>query len=293
MSPELRDRIARDYPAFASLIDLPDVGGVLERAATEGWDIGTLQANLYATPWWKTQSETQRNAAILYATDPQSYNRQLEQKYTDMATEARRLGYQIDDGTLRWNATRALNEGWSAQEITNTLISAWATSGSPMHPGQMAATTNQMVAFAEAYGVAIPVEMARNLAVQIAKGEQTVDGAKQYFFNTALWNAASQGNEQIKQGLEAGFTVRDILQPTLGLVAQELEIPAETLSLTEGLGQQLYNYRDPDTNTYRVMTQSEATQLARSQTEWKKTNRAESVVAEATNAISQFMGVKA
>lgn len=285
------DRIRSDFPAYANLLDIPEVADLLSRAAAEGWDISKLQANLYASAWWTTQSESQRNAAILYRTDPQQYNRSLEKIYTDMRLEANRLGFQIDENTLRWNATRALNEGWSAAEITKEIVAAMQRTGQ-FTPGTVSANVNALMAMAEQYGVGIPVEMAQRLAFEIASNQQTMEGAKQYFFNQALWTAASQGNEQLKEGLMAGYTVRDIMAPTLGLIAEELEIPVNTISLTEGIGSQIYNYKDPTTGQVRVMNQTEATSFARSQPEWKKTNRAGGVVSETVNAISQAMGVK-
>lgn len=286
------DRIRTDYPAFASLLDIPDVANLLNQAAVEGWDIGKLQANVYASNWWTTHSESQRNAQILQRTDPGGYGRQVDVKASDIYNEAQRLGWTLSWADALWLGTRALNEGWGPSEITGQIVLHWRNSGAPMGIGQIAANTRAIQAMGEQYGVSIAETQATKFAADVAAGLQTLDGVKQYFFNQAYFKATVEGNEQIAQGLQAGYTVWDIVQPTLGLMAEELEIPVNTLSLTKGIGQQMLNYRDPDTNQLRTMTQSEATQLARSQPEWRKTNRAGAIVSEGINAISQAMGVK-
>ena len=105
-----RDRIISDYPAFASLLDIPDIANLLSRAATEGWDIGKLQANLFATGWWRTHNEAQRNAAILYRTDRASYTRQVGGIAANMRSEINRLGMNITHAyswaTLMWAGTQ-------------------------------------------------------------------------------------------------------------------------------------------------------------------------------------------
>lgn len=286
-------RIQQDYPAYAALLDIPDVANLLGQAATEGWDMGRLQANLYATSWWQSYSDAQRNAQILGRTDPAQYERIRSANYFKLQSEARRLGYEFSAQDLVWLATRATDEGWNDQYVTLHLAWEIERRGGPSTPGVLMAQRNSLIALGRQYGVSVSEEWANQLSMSIAKGDQTMDGAKQYFYNQALFKAAAEGNEQISEGLRAGFTVWEIMAPTLGTVAEELEIPVNTLDLTTGLGQQVYNYRDPDTNQIRVMTQSEATQLARSQEEWKRTNRAGTIVSETTNAISQAMGVKA
>jgi hypothetical protein len=287
------DRIRTDFPAYANLLGIPEIADLLGRAAAEGWDITKLQANLYASTWWTGQSEAQRNSAILQRTDPGQWQSRFENLYWNINDEVKRLGQVWGHETLIWYATRALNEGWDATMTTRQILAEMRRQGGgEINPGVIAANHNSINFMARQYGVAIPEAMARQLAYDVAGNANTMEGVKQYFFNQALWNAASQGNEQLEAGLRNGYTVWDIMAPTLGLVAEELEIPVDTLDLTKGLGQQVYNYRDPETNKIRIMTQSEATQFARSQEQWRHTNRAEGIVAETTNAISRFMGVK-
>lgn len=282
------DRIRSDFPAFASLLDIPDVANVLGRAVKEGWDIGKLQANLYATGWWKSNTESSRNAAILQRTDPASYNRQANAIRANIMSEAGRLGARLTEAETLFLSRAAMNGGWSADEITRNIIATGRRR--PYGAGQIKATGDDIMAMSKAYGVGVSRTWVDSAASRIAYGEKTMDWMKDYFVQTAL--ARYGTNAQVKQGLNAGHTLADIMEPTLSLVAKELEMPTTQWDLTQGMAQKIVNYKDVDTGEIRPMTDSEAIQFARSDRRWRDTNGAKSLVTDASNAIARFMGQK-
>jgi hypothetical protein len=290
ISAETRSRIQSEFPAFASLLGIPDVANVLGRAIDEGWDIGKLQANLYATGWWKRNSEAQRNAYILLKTDPGSYRRNVQQIRTAMTSEARRLGIRASFAELTWLSTQGYNEGWSTEEITRRLIQVGGKRDAA--GGSIRANASQIYAMAQAYGITISGKNALSAAKSVAMGDKTLDGLKNSFHERALWKYAAQGNEMIVNGLKQGMTLAEVMDPTLSLVAEELELNPDSFNLGSGLAKQLINFRDPETKQYRMPTDSEAIQFARSQGQWRDTGRAKSLVTEATNGIAQYMGAK-
>lgn len=288
IDPGTLDRIRSDYPAFASLLDIPDIANLLARAAKEGWDIGKLQANLFNTSWWRTHSESQRNAAILYRTDRASYNRQVGQIAANIRSEANRLGAQLSAAEVNYMAAGAFNAGMEPQEITRKIVElgrkrAWGA-------GEIARTGDQIIALSKAYGVPIGKTWADTYASRIAFGEKTMEAVQADFQNRALNKYAN--NSQVKQGLLSGQTLLEVVEPTLNLVADELEMGSMQWDLNEGLAQKVINYKDVDSGELRIMTDSEAVQLARSDRRWRDTNRGKTLVTDATNAIARFMGQK-
>lgn len=283
------ERIQSDFPAFASLLAIPDIANILARAVEEGWDAGKLQANVYATSWWKRNTESQRNAAILKATDPASYNRQADQIRANIQSEANRLGTALSSAEALFLSRRAFNEGWTTEEITRQIVATGRKHG--FGAGTVRKTSQDIVALSKAYGINVSKQWADNYATRIAFGEKTMDTMQSYFQDAAL--ARYGDNLLVKRGLEQGHTLADIMEPTLSLVAHELELGAGAqFDLTTGIGAAVINYRDADTGQLRPMTDSEALQYARSDRRWRDTNGAKSLATEASNAIARYMGQK-
>lgn len=282
-------RIQSEFPAFASLLSIPDVAGILARAVTEGWDVGKLQANLYATDWWKRNTESQRNAAILQRTDPASYNRQANAIRANIMSEAGRLGARLTESETLMLSRLAMNSGWSADEITRQIVAVGRRRS--FGAGSIRQIADDIMALSKAYGIGISQTWADSNASRIAYGEKTMDWMKDYFTRTA--EARYGQNAAVKQGLAAGHTLADIMEPTLSLVAKELELGSGAQwDLTKGMAQKIINYKDVDTGQIRPMTDSEAVQFARSDRRWRDTNGAKSMVTQTTNAIARFMGEK-
>lgn len=288
MDQATRDRIRSDYPAFASLLDIPEIANLLGKAATEGWDIGKLQANLYATKWWRTHSESARNAAILYRTDPRSYNRQANALRQTILSEAQRLGARLSSAETLFLSRWATNEGASPEEITRAIIGVGRRRS--WHGGIITRTGDEIVALSKAYGVPVTKAWADSFGARIAMGEQTMDTVQADFQSRTLAKYAS--NKQVVEGIKNGQTLLEVVEPTLNLVAQELEMGSVQWDLNEGMAQKVINYKDVDSNEFRIMNDSEAVQLARSDRRWRDTNRSKAMVTETTNAIARFMGQK-
>lgn len=282
------DRIRSDFPAFASLLDIPDVANVLVKAAQEGWDIGKLQANLYATKWWKSNTEAQRNAAILKRTDPASYGRQVSVIIDNIQSQANRLGARLTRAEIQSLGGQAFNFGWSADEITRRIIAVGRRRS--FGAGEITRTGDQIIALSKAYGIPVTKSWADTFASRIAFGEKSMDTIQSDFQQRAMAKYAD--NTMIKEGLAQGQTLLEVVEPTLNLVAQELEIGSVQWDLNAGIAQKILNYKDVDTGKLRVMNDSEAVQFARSDTRWRDTNRAKAMVTETTNAIAKFMGQK-
>lgn len=282
-----RERIQSDFPAFASLLDIPDVANVLIRASQEGWDIGKLQANLYATRWWRTTTESQRNAAILYRTDRASYERNADQIRANIQAEATRLGSRLTSAEIMMLSRQAYNNGWTPEEITRQIVNVGRRrSGSEQ--GSISRDMDLIRSMSRNYGIGVSTKWVKHNAEQIAMGNLTMDGLQSWFNDHA--RLRFKDNELIQRGLQQGKTVMEIVEPTLNLVGEELEMSTVEWDLTSGMGQKILNYKDVDTGQMRPMTDAEAIQMARSDRRWRDTNRGKTMTTDLTNAIARKMG---
>lgn len=291
VSAELRRRISEDYPAFAWLLDIPEVGNLLGTAANEGWGLTKLQAKLYATSWWKRSSESSRQWNTLAATDPATANEQIGLTERAMRREADRLGVRLTGNEYRFLTIMSKLRGWNADDITANILKAGA--GRDYKAGRVRVLAGELQALGKQYGVPVSAKWTFTQASKIAAGRQTLEGLANHFRERALWKAAAEGNEQIVRGLEKGMTLWEVMEPTIGRVAEELEVDIDTFDLTEGWGHQLLNYKDKDTGKIRMMNDSEAIQWARSQRQWRDTDRARSMTAELADGITRKMGARA
>lgn len=289
VSGELRKRIREELPAFAWLIDVPEVGDLLGRATTEGWDITRLQGQLYSTKWWKTQSESMRNWQTLRATDPASANQQHSSMVIQVRTEAGRIGASLSDAEQRLISEWAMQRGWGSAEISHAVMNVAQKNGRLGQFGAVEQGTQELRAWSGAMGLNLPGNTLKNYAIRIAKGDLTLDGVKAQF--TASAKARYKNNSSIIRTLDAGGTVMDAMQPVFSRVAEELELGDTTgFDLAKGWGKELLNYRDPATKEWRAMNEWEASEWARRQPRWLKTRNGRDSASEAAAAISTAMG---
>lgn len=285
--PALEQKVREEYPAFAWLLGIPEVGGLLEQAASEGWDATRLQAQLYATYWWQHHSETQRQMTTLWATDPAQADQLFKQRHNEIAAEIRRLGANLTYDEELWITSMSLDHGATALQITQTILQISRQHG-VYNFGQVRKTTEDILALTKSYGVPISGGTILDWAYRVNSDTMTLEGIKADMTERAKEKYAN--NVGIKAGLERGLTVWDIMQPVMGRVSEELGVNPDTLDLTTGMGAQLVNYQDPNTGELRVMNDTEATRFARSQSQWRDTNNGRSLASQLVDGITQRMG---
>lgn len=287
MDAATRRKIETSYPAFAWLLDVPEVGDLLGRAAVEGWDITRLQAQLYATSWWKRTSQTQRNWSTLIATDPAEARRQRAQRQSEVDAEVARLGVRLTANEKRFLVEVSLGQGFDQAQITRNILkigkTRLASSG-----GEVRRNLQQIDALAKNMAFPVSHTTAGRWAYDIAAGAQTLDGLQAHMTEWAKDKYAK--NTQVVRGLERGLTMWDIVQPTLGRVAEELGMSIDAFDLTKGRGAKLINYQDPKTGELRLMNDTEATGFARSQREWRDTNNGKSLASQLVEGMTKKFG---
>ncbi len=116
----------------------------------------------------------------------------------------------------------------------------------------------------------------------------TLDGVRAEMIQRAKGKYAK--NSGLIHGLDRGLTVWDIMQPVVGRVSEELGISPDTFDLTAGWGQQLVNFKDSETGELRLMNDTEATQWARSQRQWRDTGNARSLASQLVDGMTQKFG---
>src|SRR5258708_1028556 len=110
------------YGYLAAYLDDPEVGPLLQQAATEGWDASRLQGALYETNWWKTRSETARQWDALSSTDPATADLQRQQKMYEINQYALQSGARFSWDRMQEIAEHALREGWDSNRLKQATV---------------------------------------------------------------------------------------------------------------------------------------------------------------------------
>lgn len=288
----LRKKIQTDFPAFAYLLDIPEVGNLLARASTEGWDTTRLQSQLYATRWWKTHSQTARNWDTLVATDVAEATRQRAMRIDEVSTEVRRLGLKMKQWDIVGIAEGSLRGGWDPTRITQRIIAVGRGHGLQAS-GDVRATMQSLRALGKQYAVNLSNATLENWAFAMAGGKLTEDGIRANIVNIAKDRIdPHQQNEVLRRSLDQGLTVRDVYTGVIEAVSGELEIDPSRVDLADNYwGSALLDFTD-DKGTQRPMTSSEAVRWARSQSAWQTTNKAKESYAGLADKMTKAWGIR-
>lgn len=291
IDPAVRARIRKDYPAFAYLLDIPEVGNLLAKATTEGWDTTRLQSQLYATRWWKTHSQTARNWDTLVATDVAEAKRQRAIRISEVSNEVRRLGIKLKQWDIVGIAEGSLRGGWDPTRITQRIVEMGK--GRPLEAaGDIRATMQSLRALGTQYAVSLSNPTLQNWAMAMAKGRLTEDGIRANIVNIAKDRLdPHRQNDELRQALDQGLTVRDTYAGVIEAVAGELEMDPSRVDLTNHFYGALLDFTD-EKGTQRPMTQSEAVRWARGQNAWQQTGKAKESYAGLANAMATKWGLK-
>jgi hypothetical protein len=295
VSPELRQRILETYPGFGWLIDVPEVGDLLAQASQEGWDIARLQAKLYATEWYRSRSETQRQMETLSHTDPMTFRDKYMTSYDSIRDEAARLGFTLTEQELLYLTQQWLMSGTSPDTDTRKIF--WLQFIRE-HPDRIT-TTGSIFAQAQRFE-----QIARQEFFFAPKWEDMVragaeaaigyNGEEQ--FRQGLSDLFAGINPHLADRLKAGETYADIVNPFRDLIAKELELGGlENVDMV-GSNEWKWLLGVPDKDKPEVMrlpTQQEVIEAARKDTRWKHTVGATSLTTDLVDGITRAMGVRA
>ena len=109
------------HPELGWMATDPELGPLLQQSATEGWTTEQWQAELQKTGWFKNHAAATRDWMELVGSDPAEAARRVQEEQHNIQAVARNLGINFSDTQLQALSTQALEYGWDAQEIQDTL----------------------------------------------------------------------------------------------------------------------------------------------------------------------------
>jgi hypothetical protein len=278
------EAIKKKYPNLAYYVLHPELGPILLDAYRENWDATQLQFAITNTTWWRERSASARQWESLRLQDPGEADRMARKKQADIVLLAAQNGITLT-GDQTWDlAQQSLQWGWSDNELRISLAQQARTSTSMS--GNLAATSSQIKALARNYLVKLNDADARDWAIRIFEGSQTIDGAEAW-----LRTQSKQRFGWMAGDIDAGTTPELYFRPLKNIVADTLEMNPEDIDLMDPKWGTLTQFVDG--NGYqRGMTYTEAAKWARQQPEYRKTRTANQRAASITASLAEIMGAR-
>lgn len=283
---DLEQKIRDHYPAFAWLLDDPEIRDLLFTAEREQWTADVFQARLTGTNWWKTHSPSMRQWDTLAHLDPAAAGQRMQQRQAQIWDSARRMGIDIDSDLTARLSRQSLRFGLNEEQLNDMLVGQLRFSSEPK--GQVGADMAGLKRMAAQYHTPMGDGQAFAFARRIAAGELTLEGMVGYFRRQAKSRYSHLADQ-----IDAGFTPEEIFEPQRQAIAQTLEMsPAEIDFVKNPLWSKVTGIKDSK-GRMRPMTMSETLEFARGQDRFWDTAAGNQAEAEVATLIGRELGVLA
>jgi NlpC/P60 family len=225
LSPE---EMASNYGwAYGFMKSVPEISNLFDQAVSGSWTPDKFQAEVKNTKFYQDNSDTTRNALVLKQTDPATYNAQVDAakaKVQQMATDA---GAAITDSKLNDIADQVVMFGMDDAHI-NKALSGYITYVDGTLKGKAGIFEHNMRGFADQMGVSLNDDAYKSQAQMIAAGMSTQDD-----FQNFIRQQSVSAFPAFKDQINAGQTMRNIANPYIQMMASNLELNPNSISLKD------------------------------------------------------------
>lgn len=263
---ELAEAYGMSYAFFKSQ---PELWGKLKDAVADQWSPEKFQAEVKNTKWWKTHSDTVRQAQVLQKTDPATYKAQMEAARVAAKQLAVKTGAVLSDKNVEKLAKSMVWYGWQDAEIQNYLGQYIKFQDNHVLGGMAGQIAQAIKSEAQKNGIAVTEQSVLNNAQYVVRGLTSMEKIQASMREHAagLYPAFA---EQIK----AGADVQDLAQPYIQAVAQELGVPETDVSVFSPKVKAALNRANAQGQP-EAMSMADFTQSLRNDPAWRKTQNAQ------------------
>lgn len=286
-SPKLTpEELAATYGwAHGFLNSIPEVKKKFDQAVDETWTAQKFQAELRDTDWWKETSETRRQAQVTQKTDPATWNAQLEAAIIQVRQLAAETGAAIPASKLSKIAKNVLETGMDESQIRYAIGGYVDFTKKGTLRGEAGMHEYTMKQYAYNMGIKLDDQTIKNQAAQVVRRVATTED-----FESQVRDQAKSMFPAYEQQIDAGSTVRDIASPYMSLMAEELQIPDNSIDVMDPIIKKAMNGLDANGKPGGVSLYDFQNQL-RSDSRWTKTSGAQNGVMNAGLKVLRDMGL--
>jgi len=252
-----------------------------------GWTTDHFVAKVRDTKWFKTNSDTARQAAILKKADPATYNARVAQSAAQAATMGDAMGGVMTPAQATQAGIYAVQFGWNADQLKQKLAPYVTPVNGGMYRGEAATHQYQYTQLASQYGVTVSPATMGEWVKNSVSGKTNADGIK-----NALIVQASSRYPSLAERLKAGETVQQIADPYIQSQAKILELNPNTIALTDKSIQSALASKDAKTGQAVTQPVWDYEQTLRNDPRYLKTQQAQDATMGMAHQVLQDWGIK-
>jgi hypothetical protein len=283
LSPE---ELASNYGWSVGFLEHnPELKGLFDQAVKGTWTAEKFQAEIRNTKWWKTTSETARQAQALKSTDPATYNAQLSAARMQVQLLASQVGAALPSGQLGKIAESVLSAGLDEDGIRNILGNYVNFTKNGTLTGEAGMHEYTMKQYAASMGVNISDQTLKNQAALVVRKMATTQD-----FEDQLREQAKSSYPAYANQIDGGQTMMDIATPYMQTMSTELGLPASSITLQDPLIKSALNGLDQNGRPAGKTLLDFTTQL-RNDPRWNQTTTARDQAMSVGRKVLNDMGM--
>lgn len=258
---ELAERYGASYSFFKSQ---PELWKLMNQAVEGQWDDKRWAAEIKNTKWWKTNSETVRQAKTLEKTDPATYKAQMEAARVAAQQMAVKSGAILSDKNVEKLAKNMVWYGWNEAQVGNFLGQYIRFQEDHTLGGMAGAAAKAIKDEAYKNGVSITEQSLLNNAQYIVRGLTSMERVQ-----ASLREQSASLYPAFAEQIKAGASIQDLAAPYAQVVAQELGLPDTDVDVFNSRVKQALN-RANSKGEPQAMSLNDFTQVVRNDPQWRR-----------------------
>jgi hypothetical protein len=209
----------------------PELKSLFAQATSSGpggnWSSDNFVAHVRDTQWFKKNSDTARQAAILRVADPATYHSQIAQQTAIVQGAAAAMGANLSVAQMGVIGETAVQYGWNSDQIKQHLVS-FVSNRNGGYTGAAGTEVAQYKQLAAQYGVSMSSATLQNFVHGSALGSVNQDTVKNWMIAQATSRYPALAGR-----LQQGETVEQIADPYIQSQAKILETNPNSIPVTD------------------------------------------------------------
>lgn len=286
-SPKLTpEELAASYGwAYGFLNSSPELKRLFKEAVDGDWEPSKFQAELRDTEWWKTTSDTRREAQVIKKTDPATWNAQLQAAEIQVRQLAAEIGAAVPESKIKKIATSVIETAMDEDQLRYAIGEYVTFTKNGTLRGEAAMHEYTIKQYAYNMGIKLSDQAIKNQAQRVVRKVATT----QDFESEVRENAKGMFPAYAEQ-IDGGMTMRDVAGPYIQMMSSELQMPDTAIDVMDPLIKQALNGLDANGKPGGTSLLDFQTQL-RNDFRWTGSGSAQKQVMSVGNKVLRDMGL--
>ena len=283
--------LAEMYGYASNQIDaVPELRDIYDKAVELGWfetDLGLqrFQLEIKNSNWYRENSKYARESFMLKQEGGSAWQNAMDNARIAVEALAVEIGAELTDDELNRKAEQYLFEGWgkdNRQILAQRDLVKYARSGR----GAAASYVDQLKSLAFQNGVKFNQGWFDSSARSVLSGLSTIEDKQR-----EIRQAAASRYPALRQQLDSGYTVMDVASPYMSILADELEINPQMITLDDPFLQRALGGFSQDGQP-ALMNLYDFYRNVRNDPRWLNTRKATNEVAGIATGVLEMFGLR-